>query len=315
MVGVTISGMLKPRLLLITMFQSPAAGALGELALFIEAWELLPASQLSAQPLPSDLYANSSGDTLAIVAGVGTANTAVSLTALGLHPNIDLTDAFILICGIAGGNPNYTVLGDCVWADWCIDGDLAFEFDAREIPTTWPTGIVPLGAKEPYGPASDPEGLFGRPYQVYALNGPLLEKALVATSGRALKGISGAPAAGVKTGATLAAARFWHGQLMNVWAERWVQYWTKGCGHFHTSGMEDSGSLHALHYLSDIGKLKFERVAILRSVSNYSAPVDDRTAIENLFSDAHEVDYPGMRIALENAFSVADAFRTGVVFA
>ncbi len=32
-----------------------------------------------------------------------------------------------------------------VWSDYIVDGDLAHELDAREIPKDWTTGFVPLG--------------------------------------------------------------------------------------------------------------------------------------------------------------------------
>ena len=36
-----------------------------------------------------------------------------------------------------------------------IDGDLAFEVDAREIPEDWPYGMIPLGAHAPAAPGDD----------------------------------------------------------------------------------------------------------------------------------------------------------------
>jgi len=36
------------------------------------------------------------------------------------------------------------------WADHVLDGDLAYEIDARQIPENWPTGYVPLRKATPY---------------------------------------------------------------------------------------------------------------------------------------------------------------------
>jgi purine nucleoside permease len=70
--------------------------------------------------------------------------------ALGLDPRFDLTRAYWLIAGIGGGDPADVSLGTAVWVGRVIDGDLAFELDARQIPADWPTGYVPLGRSKPY---------------------------------------------------------------------------------------------------------------------------------------------------------------------
>ena len=81
---------------------------------------------------------------LGMLTGVGTAKAAASVMALGLDPRFDLSKAYWLVAGIGGGDPADVSLGSAVWADHVIDGDLAYEIDAREIPDDWPTGYVPL---------------------------------------------------------------------------------------------------------------------------------------------------------------------------
>jgi purine nucleoside permease len=87
---------------------------------------------------------------LGMVTGVGTARAAASVMALGLDPRFDLTKTYWLVAGIGGGDPADVSLGTAVWADHVIDGDLAFEIDARQIPDDWPTGYVPLRKQKPY---------------------------------------------------------------------------------------------------------------------------------------------------------------------
>ena len=50
----------------------------------------------------------------------------------------------------------------------------------------------------------------------------------------------------VRKGDGLDAATFWHGALLNRWANEWVAYWTHGSGNFVTSAMEDTGVLTSL---------------------------------------------------------------------
>src|ERR1700754_3880679 len=95
-------------------------------------------------PLPAgyhDARMNADGE-LAIVTGQGTAHAAATIMALGLDPRFDLTHAYWLIAGIAGGNPDRVSLGSAVWANWVVDGDLGYEIDAREMPAGWPTGML-----------------------------------------------------------------------------------------------------------------------------------------------------------------------------
>jgi hypothetical protein len=42
------------------------------------------------------------------------------------------------------------------WAKFIVDGDLAFEIDAREIPSTCSTGRIPFGRSAPYQPPPQP---------------------------------------------------------------------------------------------------------------------------------------------------------------
>ena len=102
-------------------------------------------------PLPQgyhDLRINRDG-VLGIVTGVGTAKAAASIMALGLDPRFDLGKAYWLVAGIAGIDPADGPVGSAAWAEWVVDGDLAHEIDAREIPADWRTGYVPLRRSEP----------------------------------------------------------------------------------------------------------------------------------------------------------------------
>lgn len=90
-----------------------------------------------------DLRMNRDG-VLAVLTGVGTAKSAAAIMALGLDPRFDLTKAYWLVAGVAGINPARGSLGSAAWAEWVVDGDLAREIDAREIPSDWKTGYIPL---------------------------------------------------------------------------------------------------------------------------------------------------------------------------
>lgn len=298
-------------------------GRPGEMSLFKERLDLAPV-ELAGTGL-RDVHLGHDGQVLALSTGVGTANTAISLMALGLCPEIDTSESFFLIAGIAGADPTAATLGTPVWADWCVDGDIAFEIDAREIPAGWSTGILPLGAREPFGASNFPQADMGRPYQVFEFNHALVQAAFDLTAGLALdtspahaaylgkfpENSAARQAPGVLRGDCLSAARYFHGERATAWARQWVSHWTGGQGRFITCGMEDSGTLHALAVLDELGQTSRNRVLLLRTASNFTQPPPGEPASEH-FSD--ENTFPAFDLALENgtrtACTVIDAILT-----
>jgi purine nucleoside permease len=168
---------------------------------------------------------------LGMVTGVGTAKAAASVMALGLDPRFDLSQAYFLVAGIGGGDPADVSLGSAVWADHVIDGDLSYEIDAREIPSDWSTGMVPLRKATPYEQPVQAD--FGG--ELYTLNPDLVGWAYRLTKDTPLPDddkmrsararYTGFPNAMkppfVTRGDTLSSSTFWHGTKMNEWANAW----------------------------------------------------------------------------------------------
>jgi purine nucleoside permease len=228
---------------------------------------------------------------LGLVTGVGTAKAAASVMALGLDSRFDFTKAYWLVAGI-GGDPADVSLGSAVWADHVIDGDLAFEIDARQIPPNWPTGYVPLRKREPYEQPVRTE-LEG---EMYTLNPELVGWALRLTrdvelpDSEALRasrarfgGFSNAVKAPFVTrGDALSASTFWHGSKMDEWANAWTKYYTAGQGNFMVAAMEDTGTLQALTFLGQAGRVDFNRVLVLRTISNYDQEAPGTSPADSL---------------------------------
>jgi purine nucleoside permease len=266
-----------------------------------------------------DLRMNDQG-VLGILTGVGTARAAASIMALGLDPRFDLSKAYWIVAGIAGGDPQDASLGSAAWAEWVVDGDLAYEVDGREIPPQWSTGYVPLGKKTPYEqPRSTSVGA------VFHLNPGLQEWAYQQSKTVVLEDSAQMQAARahfdganahrppfVLKGDVLSASTFWHGRLLDQWANSWVQYETDGKGNFVTSAMEDSGILQSLSFLAQAGRVDLHRVMVLRTVSNYDQPAQGATAAESLAANA-EHRYSAYFPALEAAFRVGNVVVTEIV--
>ena len=107
----------------------------------------------------------------------------------------------------------------------------------------------------------------------------------------------------VLKGDTLSASTFWHGALLDQWANDWTRYWTDNRGNYVTTAMEDSGTLQTLTNLAHAGKVDLNRVLVLRTASNYDRPPPGRTAAENLAEENSGL-YSAYLPSLENAYRV-----------
>ena len=248
---------------------------------------------------------------MAVLTGQGTANAAATITAVGLDPRFDLKHAYWIVAGIAGATPERASLGSAVWARWVVDGDLGYELDAREMPQEWTTGYVPLRKTRPFeGPAAPLDG------QVYALNAELAEWAFELTRGVALAdteklraarshfdGAMAARAPFVTMGDEISSSTYWHGKRMDAWATQWVSYFTGGKGTFVTTAMEDTGTLLALKNLGRAGRVDWERVMVLRTVSNFDQQPHGMSAAESL-AQQRVGTYSAYLPSLEAAYTV-----------
>ncbi len=267
-------------------------------------------------PLPAAYHAvrmNGIGE-MAVLTGQGTANAAATITALGLDPRFDLRHAYWIIAGIAGATPARASLGSAVWARWVVDGDLGYEIDAREMPQDWTTGYVPLRKAHPFElPAAPLAG------QIYALNAPLAEWAFrltrdtpLADSAR-LKEIrthfDGAAAQRppfVSMGDEVSSSTYWHGRLFDAWATEWMSYFTGGEGEFVTTAMEDTGTLQALKNLANAGRMDWNRILVLRAVSNFDQQPRGMSAADSLAAQRTS-QFGAYLPSLEAAYTVGHA--------
>jgi purine nucleoside permease len=243
-------------------------------------------------PLPAAYHSvrmNSEGE-LAVLTGQGTAHAAATIMALGLDPRFDLSHAYWIIAGIAGGSPDRISLGSAAWARWVVDGDLGYEIDPREMPPDWTTGYIPLRKTRPFElPVAALDG------QAFVLNPELAQWAFDLTrtipldDPESLREIrthfDGAAAQRppfVTLGDEVSSSTFWHGKLSDAWATEWVSYFTEGKGQFLTTAMEDTGSLESLQSLARAGRVDFQRILVLRTVSNFDRQPRGLTAAESL---------------------------------
>ncbi len=260
-----------------------------------------------------DLHYDPKDDLLVMVTGIGTARSASAVMALGMDDRFDLSRAYWLVVGIAGIDPEDAPVGSAVWAEYLVDGDLGHHIDAREIPEEWPFGYFPRYTMGPFDPdRPEPTG------ELYRLNPGLAEWAFQLTKHieipddasvqreRALytehPKAQGKPL--VLKGDHIAALTFWHGELLNDWANQLVEYWTDGEGNMVTSAMEDTGTYLSLTWLDKIARVDKDRVMVLRTGSNYTMQPPSRTAAANLLKETKGYKYAGLEVAVEAGYIV-----------
>jgi purine nucleoside permease len=257
---------------------------------------------------------------LAVLTGVGTAKAAATIMALGLDPRFDLSHAYWVVAGIAGGDPADVSLGSAVWAHWVIDGDIAHEIDAREIPADWPTGYIPLRKSRPYEQPVDAN--WGQVYELnpglvawaYGLTKdiPLADTDIIREKRSHFEQAAAKRPPFVTVGDDLSASTFWHGKKMDEWANAWVRYYTGDKGNFMVTGMEDTGTLQSLTFLAHAGKVDLQRVLVLRTVSNYDQQPVGLTAAESL-SEQKVGKYGAYLPSLEAAYAAGHTVVDAIV--
>jgi purine nucleoside permease len=253
--------------------------------------------------------------TFGVVSGT-TSRSGLQIMALCLDPRFDLTHTYWIVNGIAGANPEVASIGSAAWAAHVVDGDIAYEIDSREIPASWPYGIVPIGSKEP-NQTPDPQAHLWAPEPMaWTMNPALVQWAYGLTKNVELVDTPEAqkfralytnyPVAQkppfVLIGDSFCTCRYWHGAILAKWASDWDKLYTSGQGHFAMTAMEDQGIAGALQRLSTLKRVDFQRVLFLRTGSNYCLPHPGETAAESMTSE-----YAGMIPALEAAY------RTGSI--
>ena len=258
-----------------------------------------------------DLHFNPDTGVLAMVTGIGTAKSTASVMSLGMDPRFDLSKAYWLVAGIAGFDPEDASIGSAAWAEYLVDGDLSHEIDAREMPEDWPYGYFARYTKKPFDENKpDPTG------EMFELNKSLTNWAYELTKDLELPDIEGLDETRnlytehenarkkpfVMKGDNLAALTFWHGEILNNWANDWVDYWTEGKGNFVSSAMEDTGTYQSLLWLTKEGKVDVNRLMVLRTASNYTMPPPGVSAAENLLAENEH--YSGLDASLESAYLV-----------
>lgn len=216
-------------------------------------------------------------------------NAALSVSALISSDAFDISKTYFLITGIAGVNPRKATIGSVALPKFAIQVDTQMEFDAREIPTDWSTGYVPLGAGSV---DSYPKFITGS--EIYELSDALRKQAMSFAKNVKLQDSPRAKeyrarfaesprdiyhAATLEPeileGDVLSSNTFWHGRPMGDAMGHVAKLYTTGKAEYVMTAQEDTAILAALLRAAVQGKVDFSRILITRAGSDFDRQPSD----------------------------------------
>jgi len=246
-------------------------------------------------------------DVCVVTTGMGHANAAASIMALTFSHRFDLRHTYFLIAGIAGIDPAQGTLGSAAWAKYLVDFGIQWELDGREIPPGWNTGYLGINTKSP----TEKPPLDYRT-EVFQLNTRLADAAFALSRNVTLSDSQQAQAARAKYSYapanqppkvvqcdTLAGDTWWSGTLLGERAREWTKIMTDGKGVYCTTQQEDNATYEALKRAASVHRVDLNRVAVLRSGSDFDRPYAGQTSADNLLNYA---DQGGFGPAVANLF-------------
>jgi purine nucleoside permease len=254
-------------------------------------WESIRVAGLSRDY--SDVHCNQQ-DVCVMTTGMGHANAAASTMALTFSPHLDLRRAYFLVAGIAGIDPARGTVGSAAWAKYLVDFGMQWELDGREIPSGWSTGYLGINTKDPtQKPPLDYRN------EVFQLNAQLADAAFALSRNVVLSDSPEAQAARAKYNYapanrppsviqcdTLAGDTWWSGTKLGERARKWTKILTDGKGVYCTTQQEDNATYEALTRAANAHRVDLNRVAVLRSGSDFDRPYPGQTSADNMLNYA-----------------------------
>lgn len=267
-------------------------------------WKAIPVAGLS--PDYPDVHCNKQ-QICVMTTGMGHANAAASTMALAFSPRFDLRRTYFMVAGIAGIDPAQGTLGSAAWAKYLVDFGTQWELDGREIPPGWNTGFLGINTTNP-----DQKPPLDYKTEVFQLNAQLADAAFALSRNVVLSDSPQAQAARAKFHYapanrppsviqcdTLAGDTWWSGTSIGQRARDWTKLVTDGKGVYCTTQQEDNATYEALARAAKARRVDLNRVAVLRSGSDFDRPYDGQTSADNLLNYAAQ---GGFEPALANLF-------------
>ncbi|CAK9442304.1 uncharacterized protein LODBEIA_P60470 [Lodderomyces beijingensis] len=243
-----------------------------------------------------------------VTTGEGEINAASSISALALNPLFDLTKTYFLVAGIAGGEPAYTTLGGVTFAKYAVQVGLEYQLayeDYHAVKPEWTAGYVPYGAENPN---SYPGNVYGT--EVFEINANLRDKAVALASNATLsqgneknqqfRELYTEPAArgpaSVVSCDVLTSDNYFTGNVLGDYFANLTKLMTNGSATYCSTAQEDNATLEVLTRLDKHGLVDFDRIMVMRTISDFSRPPPSMNAVEYFFNRSDG----GIQASLDN---------------
>lgn len=257
-------------------------------------------------------------DVCVMTTGMGHANAAASMMALGFSPRFDLRHTYFLVAGVAGIDPARGTLGSAAWANWLVDFGIQWEVDGREVPPDWNSGYFGIFAKNP----SEKPPLEYKT-EVFQLNRQLADTAYALSRGVKLADAPQAQATREKYAYapanqppsvvqcdTSTSDTWWSGKRIGERARDWTKLLTDGKGVYCTTQQEDNATYEALKRAASVHRVDLQRVAVLRTGADFDRAADGASSVDNLLNTNGQ---GGGDIALENLYRAGHPLVDAIV--
>jgi purine nucleoside permease len=253
-----------------------------------------------------------------ITTGMGHTNAAASMAALFFSRQFDLRKTYFLISGIAGIDPAQGTLGSAAWARYLVDFGLQWELDGREIPSGWKSGYLGINTK-----SENEKPVLEYRTEVFQLNEALLQKAYALSRNAVLADSADAQryrakypdapanrAPGVIQCDTLAGDTWFSGTALGQRARDWTKLLTDGKGVYCTTQQEDNATFEVIKRAAAAGLADTDRVAVLRTGSDFDRPPAGGSDVDNLLSYQQQ---GGFDPAIENLYRAGSPVVNAIV--
>ncbi|QVN23202.1 purine-nucleoside phosphorylase [Burkholderia pyrrocinia] len=257
-------------------------------------------------------------DVCVLTTGMGHANAAASMAALVYSRRFDLRKTYFVVTGIAGIDPAQGTLGSAAWARYLVDFGIQWELDAREIPAGWKSGYLGINTKN-----GDEKPPLDYRTEVFQLNEALLRKAVALSRDVTLHDSKEAAAYRAKYPDapanrpptviqcdTLAGDTWFSGTKLGERASEWTRLLTDGKGVYCTTQQEDNATFEVIKRAAAAGLADTQRVAVLRSGSDFDRPPPGGSDVDNLLEYQSQ---GGFVPALDNLYLAGSPLVSAIV--
>lgn len=239
-------------------------------------------------PLYPEVHCTTNYSVCEFTTGEGEINAAASVNALGLSPIFDFSKTYFLISGIAGGEPQHTTIGSVTFAKYAVQVALEYQVSYQEFITTnpnWTSGYWAYGTDNPW---TYPGNVYGT--EVFEVNEKLRDRAVElaetvdlnnGTSGNAkfreeydFEAARSLPSV-VKCD-VLTSDNYFTGNVLGDYFSFYASLMSNGSAVYCSTAQEDNASLEAFTRLDKYGLVDFNRVVVMRTISDLTRPPPSR---------------------------------------